>query len=91
MGQEVIFKNGEVCHGGVSHRREGAITIFCHDNIASPGIFFFEGSSLDITKGLIDWKMHSIARDCRIEDDIRVRKLANHAVECFDKLIFPSP
>jgi len=91
MGQEVIFKDGEVCHGGVGHRREGAITIFCHDNIASPGIFFFESSSLDIAKGLIDWKMHSITRDCRIENDIRVRKLANHAVECFDKLIFPSP
>ena len=86
MGQEVIFKDGEVSHGGVDHRREGTITIFCHDNIASPGIFFFESSSLDIAKGLIDWKLHSVTRDCRIENDVRVRKLAIHAVECFDKL-----
>ena len=86
MGQEVIFKDGEVSHRGVDHRREGTITIFCHDNIASPGVFFFESSSLDIAKGLIDWKLHSITRDCGIENDIRVRKLAIHAVECFDKL-----
>ena len=86
MSQEVIFKDGEVSHGGADHRSERVITISCHDNIASPGIFFFERSSLDIAKGLIDWKLHSVTRYCRIENDIRVRKLAIHAVKCFDKL-----
>ena len=86
MSQEVIFKDWEVGHGGVDHRGERVITIFCHDNIASPGIFFLEGSSLDIAKGLIDWKLHSITGHGRIENDIRVCKLAIHAVKCFDKL-----
>ena len=86
MSQEVIFKDREVCHRGADQRGERVITIFCHDNIASPGIFFFESSSLDIAKGLIDWKLHSITGHCRIENDIRVCKLAVHAVKCFDKL-----
>ena len=86
MSQEVIFKDGEVGHGGIDHRGERVITIFCHDNIASPCILFFVSSSLNIAKGLIDWKLHSITRDCRVENDIRVRKLAVHAVECFNKL-----
>lgn len=80
MSQEVIFKDREVRHGGADHRGERVITIFCHDNIASPGIFFFESSSLDIAKGLIDWKLHPITRDCRVKNDVRVRKLAIHAV-----------
>jgi hypothetical protein len=87
MSQEVIFKDREVGHGGADHRCERVITIFCHDNIASPGIFFFESTSLDIAQGLIDWKLHSITRDCRVENDIRVCKLAIHAVECFDELV----
>lgn len=86
MSQEVIFKDGKVGHGGADHRGERVITIFCHDNIASPGIFFFESTSLDIAKGLVDWKLHSITGHCRIENDIRVRKLAIHAVKCFDEL-----
>ena len=86
MSEEVIFKDREVCHGGADQRGERVITIFCHDNITSPGIFFFESSSLDIAKGLIDWKLHSVTGDCRIKNDIRVRKLAVHAVECFYKL-----
>ena len=86
MSQEVIFKDREVCHRGGDQRGERVITIFCHDNISSPGIFLFESSSLDIAKGLINWKLHSVTRDSRIENDIRVRKLAIHAVECFDKL-----
>ena len=86
MSQEVIFKDREVGHGGADQRCERVITIFCYDNIASPGIFFFESSSLDIAKGLIDWKLHSVTGYCRIENDIRIRKLAIHAVKCFDKL-----
>lgn len=86
MSQEVIFKDGEVGHGGVDHRSERVITIFCHNNIASPSIFFFVRSSLNIAKGLINWKLHSITRDRRIENDVRVRKLAVHAIECFNKL-----
>lgn len=86
MGQEVILEDGEVGHGGVDHGGERVITIFCHDNIASPGIFFFVSSSLNVAKGRINWKLHSITRDCRIENDVRIRKLAVHAVECFNEL-----
>ena len=86
MGQEVIFKDGEVGHGGVYHRGERTITIFCHNNIASPSVFFLESSSLNIAKSFIDWKLHSITGDCRIENDIRVCEHAVHAVECFNKL-----
>ena len=87
MGEEVVFQNWEIRHGSIDHRNERIIiTVFRHDDVAAPCIFFLERTALDILDGFVDWKRHPVTRYSWVKDDIRVGELSVHPVERFYKL-----
>ena len=62
-------------HGG-----ERIVVVLGYDNVATPSDLLNEIPSLNVTDRPVDRERHAIPRDNRIENDIRIRKLAIHSV-----------
>ena len=89
MSKEIILEDSKVCHGSVYQTREWRITtcvVLCNDDIAPPRVFFFEAWSLNPTNSFVDREWHSIACNDWVEDDVRIRKFAVHAIEGLHEL-----
>lgn len=84
--QEIIAKDREICDGSVDHRRKGTLAVFRNDDVASPRACFSIMSALNFADALVDREGHSVPRDDWIEDDVWVRELFIHAIQCFYEL-----
>ena len=87
MSREVVLQDRKVRHRDAGHGRILGISVFHHDEIASPRLWLLEQPALHITHELIDRERHSIAGDNRVEDDVGRGELLCHAVKSFDRLL----
>jgi hypothetical protein len=87
MSKEIVLEDGKVCHGSINQGRERRIaTVLGDDDIAPPCMFVLKARSLNVANCSVNREWHSIASHDGVEDDIRLCKLSNHAVECFYEL-----
>ena len=86
-----VFEDGEVRHGSVYHLREVVVGELGRDEVPAPELLLGHATTLvhlllDVAHGAVHGEGHTIARDDRIVDDVRVGELFVHHVERLDEL-----
>jgi len=86
-----VFEDGEVRHGSVDHLREVVVGELGRDKVSAPELLLGQATTLvhlllDVAHGAVHGEGHTIARDDRIVDDVRICELFVHHFERLNEL-----